>query len=54
MIAGGDFNQTFEQVDADKYPVWDDDNFQAGKVEEDLLKKDGSSQQMTVCQPADC
>ena len=39
VIAGGDFNQTFEQVDADKYPVWDDDNFQAGKVEEDLFEE---------------
>lgn len=37
VIAGGDFNQTFEQVDEDKYPVWDKDNFQAGKVEENLF-----------------
>ena len=39
VIAGGDFNQTFEQVDEEKYPVWDDDNFQAGKVEADLFEE---------------
>lgn len=34
VIAGGDFNQTFQGLDASKYPVWDDENFQAGKVDE--------------------
>ena len=37
VIAGGDFNQTFEGLDASKYPIWDDENFQAGKVDESVF-----------------
>lgn len=40
VIAGGDFNQTFEGLDAEKYPVWNDENFQAGKVEESVFDSD--------------
>ena len=39
VIAGGDFNQTFEQVDEKKYPVWDDEYFQAGKIESDIFEE---------------
>lgn len=39
VIAGGDFNQTFQSVDAKKYPVWDAENFQAGIVDESVFQK---------------
>lgn len=38
VIAGGDFNQTFQQVDQRKYPIWDDENFQAGEVDEAVFQ----------------
>lgn len=39
VVAGGDFNQTFSQVDPLKYPVIDDEYFQAGKVDETVFEK---------------
>ncbi len=39
VIAGGDFNQTFQSVDQKKYPIWDDENFQAGVVDESVFQK---------------
>ena len=35
VIAGGDFNQTFEQVD--KYPIFNEENWKPGVIEEESL-----------------
>lgn len=37
VIAGGDFNQTFPNIDATKYPVVDTSNFQAATIPNDFL-----------------
>jgi endonuclease/exonuclease/phosphatase family metal-dependent hydrolase len=37
VVAGGDFNQTFSCVDAEKYPVKNEDYFVAGQLPEDYF-----------------
>ena len=47
-IAGGDFNQTFSEVDATKYPLIDSSYWQAGTLSSDILPEAGGLPWMTA------